>query len=436
MKSRVLITAAVLAGVALFLAVPPSSSAPPPASGYTGSGSCASSQCHGSLNPRTDNRVPQNENTVWVTRDRHSQAYSDLLGERSRLIAGNLKISTPPHKDARCLDCHAVNVPRAQRGRTFDIAEGVSCEACHGPAERWLGPHTTRGWTHARSVAQGMLDTKDALKRVEACARCHVGREGRIVSHELYAAGHPELVFEAQWYTGSMPPHWTESSSRGAFFSTRLWAVGTAVLLREQMPRSSKMREGPLAACAEFDCGSCHHALTAQSWRQKRGYKGRFAGDPPIDLSRWRLLAQLTRRVAPELATEIEAAARELASAGRSIQAPAARIARAADTLAKRLNGSDLKMGRDETIDILNDLSGNSDPAREFGYRGAAQLAMSIESLSRPIVKLSWVDRRAVEGSVSRLFDLLETPSAYDPAKFEKALDGVSLQISKLKQGR
>ncbi len=40
------------------------------------------------------------------------------------------------------------------------MSDGVACEACHGPAEKWLGPHTAADNTHEGNVALGMLDTK------------------------------------------------------------------------------------------------------------------------------------------------------------------------------------------------------------------------------------------------------------------------------------
>ena len=45
---------------------------------YTGPGSCASTTCHGSVTPRTDNRVLQNEYSTWIVKDKHSKAYASL----------------------------------------------------------------------------------------------------------------------------------------------------------------------------------------------------------------------------------------------------------------------------------------------------------------------------------------------------------------------
>ena len=396
-----------------------------PAASYTGSGSCSSSQCHGGLRPRTDGRVLQNEHTVWVTKDPHSEAYAHLLEERSKTIARNLKLERSPEREPRCLTCHSLDAPEARRGRTFDPADGVSCEACHGPAEKWLGPHTTRGWSHRQSVELGMRDTKDPLVRAETCSPCHVGGTGKKVDHELYAAGHPDLVFEMQWASASMPRHWREPADRGPFFATRLWAVGEAVHLRDQMYRAGRPHAGSLPEFAEFDCGSCHHELVQKSWRQARGYGGRRPGDPPVDLTRWRVLAPLASRVAPETAREMEAAAGELDASGAGLQKGAERLARAAEDLARRLDDARLDLGREATEALLSALAADPGPAREFGYRGAGQVAMSIDSLSRPLIAVRAEAGKPLDAAVGRLFGVLKDPAAYDPAAFAKALDAI-----------
>src|SRR5579862_321144 len=131
-----------------------------PAQQYTGPGSCSSTSCHGSIAPRTDNRVRQNEYSVWIVRDKHSKAYQALtgiVGERMATILNIGKAEQAP----KCLACHALDVPAADRARTFDLSEGVSCESCHGPSSAWLGHHTEKNWTHAQSVQVGMTDLRD-----------------------------------------------------------------------------------------------------------------------------------------------------------------------------------------------------------------------------------------------------------------------------------
>src|SRR2546428_7103901 len=133
--------------------------APSARGSYTGPGSCAAASCHGGVRPVPGSRILQTEYTTWVVQDKHGKATSVLSNNVSLRMARILGLPKPDTAP-KCLACHSLDVPDAQRAKSYS-AEGVSCEACHGPASAWLGPHTTRGWTHAQSVELGMYDTKD-----------------------------------------------------------------------------------------------------------------------------------------------------------------------------------------------------------------------------------------------------------------------------------
>ncbi|HEX2713690.1 MAG TPA: multiheme c-type cytochrome, partial [Candidatus Acidoferrales bacterium] len=80
-------------------------------------------------------------------KDKHSRAFTALsnpVAVRMARILGLARADAAP----KCLACHALDVPANERGRTFDLSDGVSCESCHGPASAWLGPHTAKDWTH------------------------------------------------------------------------------------------------------------------------------------------------------------------------------------------------------------------------------------------------------------------------------------------------
>src|ERR1700691_6237385 len=247
---------------------------------YTGPGSCASTSCHGSILPRTDNDVLQNEYSIWIVKDKHSKSYQALtgnIGERMAGILGLGKAETAP----RCLACHALNPLPAERSRTFDVSEGVSCESCHGPASGWLGPHTERDWTHQKSVELGMFDVRSVTKRTEKCLSCHLGSEDKFVDHEMIAAGHTDLFFELDSFSAVMPRHWKEPAEAGPsdpWYEVRELTTGEAVQLRESMLRLVSRSRGKIwPESSEMQCYACHHSLTTpeQSWRQARGYPDR-----------------------------------------------------------------------------------------------------------------------------------------------------------------
>jgi hypothetical protein len=159
---------------------------------YIGPGSCAATSCHGSVKPVAGSRILQNEYSTWIIKDKHSRAYQALTGDIGERMARILKLGTKAEEAPKCLVCHALYTTAQQRGRVFEISEGVSCENCHGPASAWLGPHTTRSWPHEKSVALGMHDTRDVIHRMEKCLECHLGTKEKFVDHEMIAAGHPD----------------------------------------------------------------------------------------------------------------------------------------------------------------------------------------------------------------------------------------------------
>ena len=131
-----------------------------PTGKYNGPGGCASSSCHGSIQPKQITRVAQNEYSIWAGQDKHARAYQVLASAVSLRIAKILHIGQPDQSQ-KCLACHALAVAPDQRAESFELIDGVSCEVCHGPASGWLGPHTTKDWPHEKSVQLGMYDTRD-----------------------------------------------------------------------------------------------------------------------------------------------------------------------------------------------------------------------------------------------------------------------------------
>jgi hypothetical protein len=121
-KSAVSWCAVLMHGAIFFAFVPGVLSANPPAeaSKYTGPGSCSSTSCHGSVKPRDDSRIFQNEYSIWVVKDKHAKAYDALtseVGERMGRILGIGK----SEQAAQCLACHALNVPAPRRSTSARV---------------------------------------------------------------------------------------------------------------------------------------------------------------------------------------------------------------------------------------------------------------------------------------------------------------------------
>jgi hypothetical protein len=400
---------------------------------YNGPGSCSSPSCHGGVQERSDTSVLQNEYSTWVVRDKHARAFVNLTnaaGTRMAKIMGLPK----PDTAARCLACHALDVPVEQRARTFDLTDGVGCENCHGPASAWLGPHTTRNWTYEKSLELGMYNTRDLIQRSERCLSCHLGTAEKTVDHELIAAGHPDLYFELDSFLSVMPPHWKDVD-QDPWLGVRSLSVGQAVQLREQLRRVAReSSSGIWPEYAELDCFACHHSLTAtkDSWRQERGYAGRRPGNTPWNLSRYVVLRHVMEEADPggaqQLKSEVDKVYSLVTAPGsdrKQITAEATSAAEVADRLARRT--ASMKYDQPMTLRLMKKIASDGDFIAEQGERSAEQATMALDSLFIAYSKNGSVaNDQQVRAGISGLFQQLEDPSAYNGFKFAREMKNLN----------
>ncbi len=265
--------------------------------------------------------VLMTEYAIWKTHDKHAQAYAVLAGPRGKLMA-RLLGQDVLKKETGCLNCHAMsNLAGHADAGGLDLKDGVSCGGCHGPSSEWLGPHALPTWrdkTAEEKHKLGMRNLRDPLVRAELCYSCHIGnaREGKVVTHAMFAAGHPPLPpIELATFSKNEPQHWRNSTdvpyfkenardpkvvanyqlTDADFHQTRFAVVGalaalraTANLARDRVPGApgdaislwpELQGEGKLAssrwaeiAMAHSDCFACHHDLKYPGFRQQRGF--------------------------------------------------------------------------------------------------------------------------------------------------------------------
>jgi Cytochrome c554 and c-prime len=273
----------------------------------------------GSLNCRGCHDHPENfpnnqlicrmtEYSVWRDHDRHQMAYEVLLQPRSREIAKRLNVDISA-RDNACVRCHGISIPQGIEPFQFVAErEGVTCVACHGPFQEWILEHQNpnnekwRSLTRAqKEQLKGMRDLWDPRTRVETCLSCHVGdpAERKIITHDMYAAGHPPLPsIEVAAFSDQEPRHWQilrekDMATRdhlgfkeGRLEQTELVAIGSLVTLRTSLKFLTDRPAGtatppPSLDFARYDCTACHHELVRwdRSWRQGRG-SGHAPGQP------------------------------------------------------------------------------------------------------------------------------------------------------------
>lgn len=105
--------------------------------------------------------------TKWKA-EGHSKAFETLLSEESIAIAKEKGLAKPPSEAPECLKCHVTAFDAGAVPAGLDMKDGVSCEACHGPASL----HQEDGKKKKKGEEVDL--TKNQHRPTEAdCAKCH-----------------------------------------------------------------------------------------------------------------------------------------------------------------------------------------------------------------------------------------------------------------------
>jgi len=328
----------------------------------------------------------------WNEHDKHKDAYHALEGKAAKEMGELLGYKKPVYEKTECLSCHA----SAVEDKKF-LADGVSCVACHGAFKEWVKEHHASGIPSDREKWRkksrdekeskfGMADLWNPMKRTKLCASCHIGnaKEGKFVTHAMYAAGHPPLPgLDVATFSEEMPRHWEYLKEKkpavqellkitpedAEFEVTKLVVVSGLACLRESLDSLAFLAQkakgdGPRRRSldlANFDCSACHHELQYPGWRQQRPSR-LTAGYPR--LREWSLtLARYAIRQAGEDVTQFEAKLDKLYRAFDDRPfGDAAAVAEAADDLVCWLdcvveNLDKLKFTNDQARQVLAELS-------------------------------------------------------------------------------
>jgi hypothetical protein len=314
---------------------------------------------------KTTDFVLMNEYETWSQHDPHRNAAQALTNALGRRMGQLLQIK--PEQHTACLSCHAVDTQPTKpfADKTADdyySAEGNNCLSCHGKSRQWFEPHSLVSWrtkTPQEKSEKGLVDLRDAVVRAELCASCHVGNasEGKIVTHEMYAAGHPPLMpLEVISFCDHEPRHWrwpdevpyfkadelTKEQLRDIYHyypgtndRTRQMVLSALTSFRVTMQMlQAEAQNGPLDL-AHFDCYACHHDLKRPSWRQQRGYPGRPAGRPIIRPVSYELVRAVLAGSGGDIATlDAKMAALNRAYTTRAFGTPKEIAASAAELIA------------------------------------------------------------------------------------------------------
>lgn len=395
---------------------------------------CASSLCHGSIAGWDGSPVLQNEYIVWSRLDKHARAYALLLNDKSRAIAAKLDLPQPAHQSRVCLDCHAHHpadtAPRPAPAHS--VADGISCEGCHGPAQRWIAPHTAPGASHAGNIRSGLYPVAQPLARAKLCLSCHFGSTDKYVSHRIMAAGHPRMSFEMETFTHLQPAHFTVDADyirrKGAIDGVRIWAIGQAVAVGTQIDillDPVRGRDGAFPELTLFDCHACHHPMADTRWKPHNAF-GRSVAPGLVRLndSGMLMVRLMLRQVDPALGEQFTSAVLQLnqAVAGRGDMREKALALKALSMDAAQLlarKGISQENLRAMALALVDDGLAGAYP----DYAGAEQAAMALGSIVNTMHKVGQLKSAAdLNKGLEQIRSVLQYDEAYKPAELQDRL--------------
>lgn len=409
-----------------------------------GNATCGNEFCHEAKVPWKTSAVPQTEFSIFASKDRHGRAYKTLLGEKSVSIAKKLGLKKPAHEEKLCLDCHANNVAPEQRSRTFKIEDGVSCESCHGGADRWLETHVSGAGDHADNIAAGLFPTEDPVKRATLCMSCHINNDKKSVTHRMLGAGHPRLVFELDTYTVAEPAHYyvnNEYKKRKVVATAiQTWALGQAKsvqILMDGISDPVTFRKLAYPELSFFDCNSCHHRMSDKRWSPKSPTQN-GPGVPRLNTSNLLMLEMLAKQVAPKIGKQLS---REVLALHQSTNKSYEQTALAARSLRKTAaqlfeQFSTYSFSQYDLLSMLNNFIQDSGDKKYLDYVAAEQATLAISTLVTGLHRTGAVDEQTfvkLNQAMDPIYKSVESDENYKAEHFKVALTSFETAFRRLK---
>ena len=402
---------------------------------HTGVPSCSTAGCHGDqvTGVGAGPVVGQNEYFQWASRQEkgaHSRAYEVLLSPHGKRIAANLGVG-PAHQAAECLDCHANNVPVAQRAERFQISDGVGCEACHGGAQNWLAFHRI-GAGHEQNIEAGLYPTENPAARAQLCMSCHLGSsfENQFVNHGIMGAGHPRLKFELDLYTTIQQHHVVDDDYRARKTvapGAQVWAIGQAMGLERTLELLIDNNTGSAGAFPElvfFDCHSCHQPISDGdanlNWRPNPG-RSLGPGAPILNDANLIMLQAAMRVIDPTIAERLNSEGRVLHAAsqhsGGQFRSAAERLRLTAAEASARILAADLSSPSSARA-MLAEITSSKHADLYTSYAAAEQALFAVQRLTAA----TGMAGPAIKAAIERASREAQSPYSYNQNAFKSAL--------------
>lgn len=108
-----------------------------------------------------------NQYKIW-SESKHAKAYADLATDAAKKTAEKVGLKTEPQKSPECLKCHvtAFGVNDDLKEESFNIADGIECETCHGAGNDYKSLSVMKD--KQKSIEAGLV-----IPTKEVCIKCH-----------------------------------------------------------------------------------------------------------------------------------------------------------------------------------------------------------------------------------------------------------------------
>jgi Cytochrome c554 and c-prime len=126
--------------------------------------------------------------------------------------------------DSNCVKCHYTM--QADASQNHQAISGISCESCHGAAQKWIDKHNDFGGPQATresespqhrlerlrsSLAAGMRNPVNVYLVAQSCYRCHTVPDEQLVNTGGHKAGSMDFEF-VSWSQGSLRHNFVSSA--------------------------------------------------------------------------------------------------------------------------------------------------------------------------------------------------------------------------------
>lgn len=127
----------------------------------------------------------------------HAKSFNILpASEKGNEIAEKMGMEMD-RGESICIECHFTVTAKSPKV----AVEGITCESCHGPAKKWLDPHSAKGIKREKegkaarnarmekSAELGLLRPRSIYQLAENCFQCHTVPNEELVIKGGHTAG-------------------------------------------------------------------------------------------------------------------------------------------------------------------------------------------------------------------------------------------------------